>query len=80
MCSAKKAGNLEKEFGGDFLYVTPGVKWAGVQNTGQKQFYTPDKAVRDCSNSVLVVGSAITKAEDKQKAGYEILQAISKYL
>ncbi len=80
VCPAKKAGGLEKEFGSDFMYVTPGIKWAGVQREGQKQLYTPDLAVQDCSNSILVIGGAITKAEDKKATAYEILQAMAKYL
>ncbi|MCK5149390.1 orotidine-5'-phosphate decarboxylase [Candidatus Pacearchaeota archaeon] len=80
VCAAKKAGGLEKEFGSDFMYVTPGIKWAGVQREGQKQLYTPDKAVQDCTNSILVIGGAITKAEDKRETAYEILQAMAKYL
>lgn len=98
VCPAKLAGNLEKQ-GYDFTKVTPGIKWAGIQNIGQKQLYTPDKAIRDCENSILVIGSAITKAgnvyeekdgekilvqkgtkEDRQKASYEILQAMAKEL
>lgn len=77
---ANKAGALEKEFGSDFIYVTPGIKWAGKQGAGQKQLYTPDKAVRDCSSSRLVIGSAITKAKDPRATAYEILQAMAKEL
>jgi len=80
VCPAKKAGALEKEFGSDFMYVTPGIKWAGVQREGQKQLYTPDLAVQDCSSSILVVGGAITKAKDRTKAAHEILQAMAKHL
>lgn len=71
VCAASKAGALEKEFGSDFTYVTPGIKWAGKQGTGQKQLYTPDKAVEDCTSSILVIGSAIIAAgneyEDEAK-------------
>ncbi len=77
---ANKAGDLEKEFGSDFLYVTPGIKWQGKSGTGQKQLYTPDRAVQDCSNSILVMGSAITKAKDKRKTAYEILKAMAQHL
>ena len=80
VCPANKAGELEKRFGSDFLYVTPGIKWAGKKGAGQKQLYTPGLAVRDCSNSILVVGSAITKAEDKIATAYKILQDMVKYL
>ena len=62
------------------MYVTPWIKWAGVQREGQKQLYTPDLAVQDCSNSILVIGGAITKAEDKRGTAYEILQAMAKHL
>jgi len=80
VCPAKKAGGLEKEFGSDFMYVTPGIKWAEIQREGQKQLYTPDKAVIDCKNSILVIGGAITKAKDRQATAYEILQAMAKEL
>jgi orotidine-5'-phosphate decarboxylase len=61
VCAASKAGELEK-MGYDFIKITPGIKWAGKQGAGQKQLYTPDLAVRDCKNSILVIGSAMTKA------------------
>lgn len=80
VCPANKAGELEKRFGSHLLYVTPGISWAGNHGTGQKQLYTPDLAVRDCSNSILVLGSAITKAEDKRLTAYEILQAMAREL
>jgi len=80
VCSAKVAGELEREFGSDFLYVTPGIKWAGVQNLGQKQLYTPVQAVQECSNSILVIGSAITKADDKRATSVEILEAMGSSL
>ena len=67
VCPANKAGALEKEFGSDFLYVTPGIKWAGKQGAGQKQLYTPDKAVQDSSSSILVIGSAIIGAGNKYR-------------
>ena len=81
VCPANKAGELERRFGGDgFLFVTPGIEWGGNKGDGQKQLYTPDLAVRDCKNSILVVGSAITKAKDKKATAYEILQAMAKEL
>jgi len=77
VCPANKAGELEKEFG-EWLYVTPGIEWNGKQGEGQKQLYTPDNAVRDCKSSILVIGSAITKAKDRKATAYEILQAMAK--
>jgi orotidine-5'-phosphate decarboxylase len=80
VCPASKAGALEKEFGSDFMFVTPGIKWAGKAGKGQKQIYTPDRAVQDCTNSTLVIGSAISKAKDRVGTTYEILQAMAQYL
>ena len=80
VCPANKAGELEKQFGSDFTYVTPGVQWKGVQGKGQKQLYLPNRAVQDCSSSILVIGSAITKAKDQRKAAYEILQVMAEHL
>ena len=77
VCPANKAGELEKRFGSDFLYVTPGIAWGGKHGAGQKQLYTPDLAVRDCRSSILVVGSAITKADDKKTTAFDILHAMA---
>lgn len=80
VCPANKAGMLEKEFGSNFLYVTPGISYSGKQGEGQKQLYTPDLAVRDCKNSILVIGSAITKAPNRRQTAYEILQSMAREL
>jgi len=80
VCPANKAGELEKRFGSHLLYVTPGIAWAGKHGAGQKQLYTPDLAVRDCSNSILVLGSAITKADNRKATAREILQGMAQYL
>lgn len=80
VCPASIAGELEKKFGSDFLYVTPGIEWGGKAGAGQKHLYTPDLAVRDCSNSILVIGSAIIKADDRVATAYEILKAMAKEL
>lgn len=74
VCPANKAGDLEK-MGYTFKKVTPGIKWAGVQREGQKQLYTPDLAVKDCTNSILVIGGAITTAGNvyEEKEGKKIL-------
>jgi orotidine-5'-phosphate decarboxylase len=80
VCPANKAGALEKEFGSDFLYVTPSIEWKGKSGAGQKQLYTPDRAVQDCKSSILVAGSAITKAADRRATAYEILQAMAPFV
>ncbi len=79
VCPANKAGELEKKFGSDIIYVTPGIKWKEKKGKGQKQLYTPGMAVSDCSNSILVIGSAITKADDRKEIAYEILQDMARF-
>ncbi len=86
VCPASKAGELEKRFG-RWLYVTPGIKYGGVQNVGQKQLDTPDGAVQACQSSILVIGSAVfgTKKdpiprEQWRNRAYEILQVMAKHL
>ena len=79
VCPASKAGALE-QMGYDFIKVTPGIKWAGVQREGQKQLYTPDMAVNDCKNSILVIGGALTKAKDRRGTAYDILRAMGENL
>ena len=79
VCPASLAGKMEKQFG-KWEYVTPGVKFAGVQNVGQKQLDTPDGAVQACKSSTLVIGSAVTKAPDRRKTAHEILQVMAPYV
>lgn len=69
VCPANKTKKIKNklQISKNFLFVTPGIKWAGKMGMGQKQLYTPDKAVIDCENSILVIGSAITKSEDPRK-------------
>lgn len=80
VCPAKKAGGLEQKFGDKLLYVTPAIKMGDVANTGQKQLYEPSDAVRDCSNSILIIGSAITKANNMEKQAYRALHEMAPYM
>jgi len=62
VCPANIAGALEQEYGTKLLKVTPGIEWSGLHGEGQQQLYTPDRAVQESTNSILVTGSAILKA------------------
>ena len=79
VCPASKAGAMEKLFG-PWLYVTPGVAYGEDQGEGQKQLYTADMAVQDCSSSILVLGSAVTKAVDKYQRACDINNLIARHL
>jgi orotidine-5'-phosphate decarboxylase len=80
VCPASKASSMEKLFGSDWLYVTPGVVYGQDSGFGQKQLYTVDRAVQDCSSSILVLGSAITKAVDKYQRACDINALMAQYL
>ncbi len=82
VCAAKDVAGIKNSLPEDFLYVTPGIKApiSGIVREGQKRVYTPGRAVQDCNNSILVVGGAITKAEDMRQAAYEVLQDMARYL
>jgi len=73
VCPANKAKELQSHVSEPFLFVTPGIEWQGKYGSGQKQLYTPELALRDCNNSILVIGSAITKAKNKRETAYNIL-------
>ena len=80
VCPAKKAGGLEQRFGNKLLYVTPGVKMGDIANVGQKQLYEPSDAVKDCSNSILIIGSAITKAPYMEEQAHRALHEMAQYI
>jgi orotidine-5'-phosphate decarboxylase len=79
VCPASKAGVMEKLFG-PWLYVTPGVAYGEDKGEGQKQLYTADMAIQDCSSSILVLGSAVTKAVDKYQRACDINALMAEHL
>jgi orotidine-5'-phosphate decarboxylase len=80
VCPAKKAGGLEQRFGMELLYVTPGINLGNLLNVGQKQLYEPSNAVKDCSNSILIIGSAITKALNMEEQAYRVLKEMTPFM
>ena len=67
VCSVHEAGLIGDACGSDFLRVTPGIRLAGGESHDQKRVATPDFA-RKNGSSLIVVGRAITKAEDSASA------------
>lgn len=71
VCSVHEAGAIEKRCGNEFLRVTPGIRLAGGEVHDQKRIATPDFA-RSNGSSFIVVGRAITKAENPVEAYHTV--------
>jgi len=76
VASAMEASIIRKEFGKDFIIVTPGIRPSGADVGDQKRVATPSDAIANGSN-YLVVGRPIVKAQDPLKAAKEILKEIN---
>lgn len=75
VASVEEAAMLRKEFGKDFLIVTPGIRPAGSDAGDQKRVATPSVAIKNGSN-FLVVGRPIIAAQDPLQAAKDILDDI----
>lgn len=63
VCSPLEAEIVKKACGGDFLTVTPGIRFAGGETQDQVRVTTPEKA-KAMGTDYIVVGRPITKADD----------------
>jgi orotidine-5'-phosphate decarboxylase len=80
VCSAADLKSIKDQLPADFMYITPGVKGPNTEaGYDQKRVMTPGNAIQDGS-SILVVGRAITNAEDRKKAALEVLQDMARVL
>ncbi len=75
VASCQEASFIRREFGPEFMIVTPGIRPAGEDVQDQKRVATPKDAVASGSN-FLVVGRPIIKAPDPRLAAKQILQDI----
>jgi len=81
VCSGHEAGIIKKEFGRDFLAITPGIrpKWETAGGDDQKRIMTPAQAIRNGAD-YLVIGRPIRDAEDPvlaaEKVALEIEEAL----
>ncbi|MDP2653625.1 MAG: orotidine-5'-phosphate decarboxylase [Candidatus Omnitrophota bacterium] len=76
VASCEEAKFIRKEFGPDFVIVTPGIRPEGSDAQDQKRVATPREAVLSGSN-FLVVGRPILKAPNPKQAAKQILEAIN---
>ncbi len=75
VCSPEDIKSIKTDCGTSFLAVVPGIRPPGLDAQDQKRIATP-KAARDAGADILVIGRAITGAEDVQKAAQAILQSL----
>jgi len=75
VCSAQEAPLLRKEFGDDFILVTPGIRLNNSKTDDQQRIMTPKAAVNNGAD-YLVMGRPITKAINPIQTLDEILLEI----
>lgn len=75
VASAKELKAIKKELGDDFIVLTPGIrpKWSATDD--QQRIATPKSAIEDGADYI-VLGRAITKAQDKIEAIKKIYEEI----
>ncbi len=67
VCSVHESASISKSLGREFLKVTPGIRPAGSGAGDQKRIATPQEA-RRAGSTAIVVGRAITQADDPAAA------------
>lgn len=73
--SAHEVSRLRAALGGEAILVTPGIRLAGGATHDQTRVATPERAVRDGADH-LVVGRAITAAADRPAALREVRESM----
>ena len=68
---------LERNFHQDLQYVATGLEFKGISGRGQQKPYPLERAVADSENSILVIGSALTKSKDPHATAYEMIRLFS---
>ena len=76
VASCHEAVAIRREFGKDFIIITPGIRPAGADAGDQKRIATP-KAAAESGSNYLVIGRPIVKAADPRKAATDILKEMN---
>lgn len=71
VCSPLEVKQIKENIGHDFICITPGIRPRDSFQNDQKRFTTPLEAIRNGAN-YLVIGRAITQAQDPLKAYKQI--------
>ena len=75
VASAKEIKAIKREVGDDFIVLTPGIRPAWSAKDDQQRIATPSSAINDGADFI-VLGRAVTKAQDKVEAMKKIYQEI----
>ncbi len=75
VASPKEVSLIKKQCGKDFIVVTPGIRPKGARSDDQRRIETPDKAIANGADYI-VVGRAIINAKDRKKAAESIIEDI----
>ncbi|MDD7593730.1 MAG: orotidine-5'-phosphate decarboxylase [Peptoniphilaceae bacterium] len=67
VCSPLESPRVHEKLGDSFLTVTPGIRFADGPTHDQKRVTTPAKA-RELQSSMIVIGRAVTAADDPVSA------------
>ena len=81
VCSGHEVSMLKKEVGNDMIAVTPGIRpaWSLVGNDDQKRIVTPQTAVENGADYI-VVGRPIRDADDPVSAAKKVAEEIEEGL
>lgn len=71
VCSAHEASEVRKEFGKDFIIVTPSIRPKGYRRDDQKRSASAEEALK-AGADFLVVGRPVLEAQDPLKAVKEL--------
>ena len=76
VASSEEAAEIRRQFGKDFIIVTPGIRPSGADAGDQKRVTTPKEAIQNGSD-YLVVGRPIVQASSPAQAASAIIKEIS---
>lgn len=77
VCSPQETAWVRRKYRDDLLIITPGIRPLGTDKGDQKRIHTPEKAIKDGSDYI-VVGRPITQAKNPRETAIAIIDAISK--
>jgi orotidine-5'-phosphate decarboxylase len=77
VCSGKEVARVKQDLGAGFVVVTPGIRpvWSLVDKDDQKRIVTPEQAIRDGADYV-VVGRPVRDAKDPAEAAARVVEEI----